>query len=449
MYLGTLAMLLAYLIRFPGQRIRIEFALVIAIAPFVWLGVFSAFGLYGLRRLAPAEEFRRLVWAVAVATTAITLISFWSKSSLSRVWVGLTWLLATVLLLSGRKVWHRVTGQMRGDGRLAFRTLIVGANGEVDRLIEALAGPESGFRVVACVATAAGTPEVASVRPDSALPVIGDVSRIREAIQETRADSIFLASSSVTPEEAAEVTKAARQEGVEVHVSSSLPVVVSTRLTLQPIGDVMALSLRPVELSGRQAALKRGFDVVLSLVTLVVLAPVLVGIVLAIKLSSRGPVLFKQLRVGRHGKQFMMLKFRTMLKGAESMLRDVAHLNEASGALFKIHNDPRVTRVGRWLRRWSLDELPQLFNVVRGDMSLVGPRPALPDEVAQYEEWHRGRLEIAPGVTGLWQVNGRADVEFDQYVRLDLFYIENWSLTYDLFILMKTIPALVSKKGAY
>ena len=448
MYLGTVAMITAYLIRFPGDPIRLEFALAIAVAPVVWLGVFSAFGLYGLRRLAPAEEFRRIVWAVAVATTAVTLISFWSKSSLSRIWVGLTWILATVFLLAGRKVWHFVMARMRADGRLAFRTLVVGANGEVSRLVDAMSAPDSGFRVVACLATAAGRP-YAETSDGVALPVINDVSGIRDAVQETRADAIFVASSTVTPEETAEVVKVARQEGLEVHMSSSLPLVVSTRLTLQPVGDVMALSLRPVQLSGRQAVLKRAFDILVAGTALILLLPVMLVIAAAIKLTSRGPVLFRQHRVGRHGNGFMILKFRTMLQGAESMLEDVAHLNEASGVLFKIRDDPRVTKVGRWLRRWSLDELPQLFNVLRGEMSLVGPRPALPDEVAKYEEWHRGRLEVAPGVTGLWQVNGRSDADFDQYVRLDLFYIENWSLTYDLYILLKTIPTLLSRRGAY
>jgi exopolysaccharide biosynthesis polyprenyl glycosylphosphotransferase len=448
MYLGTTAMLAAYLIRFSGQPIRLEFALVMAVAPFVWLGVFSAFGLYGLRRLAPAEEFRRIVWAVAVGTTLVALISFWSKSSFSRIWVALTWFLATVFVLVGRKIWHVVMGRMRADGRLAYRTIVVGANGEVARLVQVMKTPDSGFRVVGCLSTAAGEAKVQDFPEDLRLSVLGDVGNIRDAIRETGADSIFIAASSVTPEETADVAKVARQQGVELRMSSSLPLVVSTRLTLQPVGDVMALSLRPVQLSGRQAALKRIFDLIVSGALLLLLMPLLIAIAAAIKITSRGPILFRQRRVGRQGEYFMMLKFRTMVTGAESLLQDLAGRNEASGLLFKIRDDPRITRVGKWLRRWSLDEVPQLINVMRGEMSLVGPRP-LPIDVSDYEEWQLARLEVPPGVTGLWQVSGRSDLSFDEFVRLDLFYIENWSITYDLFVLAKTIPALLSKKGAY
>jgi lipopolysaccharide/colanic/teichoic acid biosynthesis glycosyltransferase len=160
-------------------------------------------------------------------------------------------------------------------------------------------------------------------------------------------------------------------------------------------------------------------------------------------------VLYKQVRVGRNGKLFTIYKFRTMVDGAERMQRELEARNEADGPLFKMRNDPRVTRFGRWLRRFSLDEVPQLLNVVRGQMSLVGPRPALPNEVANYEDWHRDRLEVPPGLTGLWQVRGRSELSFDDYVRLDLFYIENWSITYDLFILAKTIPSVLTRKGAF
>ena len=179
------------------------------------------------------------------------------------------------------------------------------------------------------------------------------------------------------------------------------------------------------------------------------LPPVFLLIAIAVKLTSRGPVFFRQERVGYHGRPFKILKFRTMVMDAEDRLEDLMHMNEATGPLFKMKDDPRVTKVGRLLRKLSLDELPQLFNVIRGDMSLVGPRPPLPREVAQYEDWMMARLEVRPGITGLWQVSGRSELPFEDYVRLDLFYIENWSLAYDLFILAKTVPTLVTARGAH
>ena len=171
--------------------------------------------------------------------------------------------------------------------------------------------------------------------------------------------------------------------------------------------------------------------------------------VAAIKLDSPGPVLFSQVRIGRNGRPFKCYKFRSMVDGAATMQEDLSALNEATGPLFKVRNDPRRTRVGRWLRRYSLDELPQLINVLRGEMSLVGPRPNLPDEVAQYAEWHGKRLTVSPGITGLWQVSGRSDLTFDEMVLLDIYYVENWSLTMDLSILLRSLPAVLRARGAY
>jgi exopolysaccharide biosynthesis polyprenyl glycosylphosphotransferase len=220
-------------------------------------------------------------------------------------------------------------------------------------------------------------------------------------------------------------------------------------LTVQPLGGVTALSLRPARLSGTQVVAKFAFDLLVASTLCLLLSPMLLVIAVAIKVTSPGPVLYRQRRVGLRGRPFTMLKFRTMRRGAD---RQVAELRQARGVtdvMFKLKDDPRVTAVGRVLRRYSLDELPQLFNVVRGDMSLVGPRPPLPEEVTRYEDWHFDRLEAPPGVTGLWQVSGRSDLPFDDCVRLDIFYIENWSLAYDLYILAKTIPVLLLKRGAY
>ena len=260
---------------------------------------------------------------------------------------------------------------------------------------------------------------------------------------------MFVASSSVKTDVMRQVTRGIRRYDVEVRVSANLTEILSSRLTIQPVGDLLALSLRPARLTGTQAAAKRSFDLLVSSFVFLITMPAWLLSALAVKATSRGPILFRQERVGKDGKPFKIYKFRTMVRDAESRLADLRPLNEASGPLFKIRRDPRVTSVGRFLRRYSIDELPQILNVLKGDMSLVGPRPPLPNEVATYEDWHRGRLEVRPGITGLWQVGGRAELSFDDYVRLDLFYIENWSILYDLYIMGRTIPAVLLPKGAF
>ena len=199
----------------------------------------------------------------------------------------------------------------------------------------------------------------------------------------------------------------------------------------------------------RQLVLKRVLDVCGGGLLLLLSLPVMLAIALLVKLTSAGPVLFRQVRIGQHGRAFVMFKFRTMLDGADAMLPDVSRLNEMQGPVFKLRRDPRITTVGRWLRVWSLDELPQLWNVVRGEMSLVGPRPPLAAEVARYEGSQRRRLTMKPGMTGAWQVAGRNQVGFDDWVRLDLTYIDTWSLKTDLIILARTIPAVLSRRGAW
>ena len=212
----------------------------------------------------------------------------------------------------------------------------------------------------------------------------------------------------------------------------------------------MALSLKPVRLTGHQAAVKRAFDLSSARSARPALARCSLAIAALGASSPRpGPVLFRQRRVGQRGRPFTILKFRTMRGGADAMVAELRLKHGMNDLMFKLQDDPRVTRVGRFLRRFSLDELPQLINVLRGEMSLVGPRPPLPEEVAEYEDWQFDRLEVSPGITGLWQVSGRSELSFDECVRLDLFYIENWSLAYDLYIVAKTLPVLVSRRGAY
>lgn len=442
-YLCVLAaFLLAYLIRFDTNPDAMSFVAVMAVAPPLFLVVFAGYRLYSAYRFAHAEEFRRVVFAVATGITGVVIWSYWTKASLSRVWVGLSWLFATLFVLLGRRVWHHVVWKRRQAGRLLYRTLIVGNNDEAAHLAGVMLAVPAGFAPVGYVVT--GGDGAADMDGLAAHGGLGDLDA---AIEQTDAECLFVASSAIRGRDMGTVTKVARERGLEVRISANVPEMLSTRISAQPLGGVMAFSVWPVRLTGAQAATKRGFDLLVGLVTMVLLSPVWLVAGVAVALSSRGPVLFRQERVGLRGRTFTMLKFRTMVAGADAEVPE--EVNEAEGPLFKARRDPRITGVGRVLRRWSMDELPQLLNVLRGDMSLVGPRPSLPAEVGRYEDWQRDRLEVRPGMTGLWQVSGRSALSFDDYVRLDLFYIENWSLAYDLFLLAKTVPAVLMGKGAW
>jgi exopolysaccharide biosynthesis polyprenyl glycosylphosphotransferase len=237
--------------------------------------------------------------------------------------------------------------------------------------------------------------------------------------------------------------------GTDLCVAPALLDVAGPRTTIRPVAGLPLLHMDHPEFTGARRVIKTAFDKALALAALVLGAPLLAAIAMIIRLDDGGPALFRQTRVGKDGRSFTVYKFRTMVLDAEQRKAELAEFNEQHGLLFKIRKDPRVTRAGSWLRRWSLDELPQLANVLAGDMSLVGPRPALPEEAAMYGDHVRRRLAVKPGLTGLWQVNGRSDLSWDESVRLDLRYVENWSFVLDLQILWKTCAAVVRGSGAY
>jgi len=274
------------------------------------------------------------------------------------------------------------------------------------------------------------------------LPLLGDLEQLQSLIRNHAADCLFVASSALTFEDISWVAQAARKEGVEVRVSANLPRMLTSRLCFQTVGQTIAISLRPVRLTGRQVMVKRGFDLVVASIGLVLAAPLFAAIALAVRLSSPGPVFFRQERVTKDGKVFQMHKFRTMRTGADRAL-------DTSAPFFKMAADSPLTRVGRFIRRTSLDELPQLWDVLVGNMSLVGPRPLPADQVAANVELLRERHEVLAGVTGWWQINGRSSLSPEAALALDRFYIENWSLGLDLYILLRTFGAVASGKGAY
>ncbi len=424
-----------------------RFVAVLIFAPVAWVALLAAFQLYSISRLSPAEEFRRLLEATVTALALGFVLVFMSSNrpgGPSDLWLALTWVVALAILMISRKLWHRYRWRLRARGDLLFRTLVVGANDEAVKLADVLQNRSFGFRPIGLVET-----EGVWAPPLAKVPVLGSIDELSYLIETHDAECVFVASSAVGIELMKRVAKQLRRQNVEVRISANLTEILSSRLSVQPVGELLALSLKPVRLSGPQAIAKRVFDLVGSGLVLVLGSPIWLTLAVVVKATSRGPILYRQLRVGHNGHRFTMFKFRTMVDGADAMLAQLLDHNEADGPLFKMRVDPRVTRFGRWLRRFSLDELPQLLNVIRGEMSLVGPRPALPIEVENYEDWHHDRLEVPPGITGLWQVRGRSELGFDDYVRLDLFYIENWSILYDLFILAKTVPSVLLGKGAF
>ena len=437
------ALIVAYLSRFGDLRMGRGFSLVVLLAPLGWLTVARTYHLYDPHLLSTPEEVRSILSASAVGMGVLSVVAFWSNQSFSRAWLGLAWLLLIALELGTRFVWRAHLRRQRMAGGLRFRTVIVGAGNEAEALAQAAKAPALGFLPVGYVTVGAVQ------RRSDGFPVLGSLPRLVEIIRANDVECLLVASTEVDPSQMRRILRAARATQVQVRISARLPEVIPTRLHAQPLGNTMALSLEPARFTRAQAAAKRLFDLCLASIALILTAPFLAAVAVAVKATSDGPILFRQTRVGRLGRRFTMYKFRTMHEGAEALRSRLAARNEAGGLLFKIREDARITPLGRVLRRWCIDEIPQLLNVLKGDMSLVGPRPPLPDEVDKYEEWHHERLDVLPGMSGLWQVSDRSDLRFDEYVRLDLFYVENWSLFLDLSILAKTIPAVLLRRGSY
>jgi exopolysaccharide biosynthesis polyprenyl glycosylphosphotransferase len=308
-----------------------------------------------------------------------------------------------------------------------------------------VAQPELGYRVIGFVDD---DPE--KNRTDiGRFKALGEIDSLPRVVQEEGIDEVIITLPWIYHRRILGIMRQCERERVRARIVPDLFQLALSRVDIEDLGGIPIIGVKEISITGWNLAFKRTSDIVLSLAVLVLLFPLMLLISVAIKLDSPGPVLFKQVRVGRDGRRFVFYKFRSMRQGAEEERPQLADLDETVGPIFKIRRDPRCTRLGRFLRRTSLDELPQLYNVLRGEMSLVGPRPAIPVEVEQYQEWHRKRLEVSPGMTGLWQVSGRSQLTFDEMCLLDIYYLENWSPLLDLKIALKTIPAVLAGTGAY
>ncbi|HEX2312982.1 MAG TPA: sugar transferase [Thermomonospora sp.] len=456
--LDFLAMLVAGLVAFAvrfspvPEGYTIWYVVLAAALPVLWVTVLAIGRGYEPRYIGVgSEEFHKVVRSGFVVTAIVAMAAYATKTELARGYVLIALPLGTFLTLVLRYRLRKRLHWRRWKGECMRRVVAVGHRGAVSDLIRLLEKQRyHGMDIAAvCLPSALSWGEDA-VADVEGVPVMGDFGQVPAVVEAIGADSVaVLACPELNGAALRRLAWQIERDDVELVVAPALMDVVGPRISIRPVAGLPLLHVEHPELSGGRRLVKELFDRLGALVALLALAPLVVGIVVAIRLLDGGPVLFRQVRVGRDGREFTILKFRTMVDDAETRKAELVAQNETDGLLFKIRRDPRVTRVGRVLRRYSLDELPQLFNVLRGEMSLVGPRPPLPEEVERYGDDVRRRLVVKPGMTGLWQVSGRSDLSWEESVRLDLRYVENWSLVLDLQIMWKTWSAVVRGSGAY
>jgi exopolysaccharide biosynthesis polyprenyl glycosylphosphotransferase len=391
------------------------------------------------------EEYKRIATATLFVFGFIALVVYGLGIVVPRPYVLIALPIGLTLLTASRWTWRQWLIYQRGHGRFIDDVLVVGSARSVSHLIETVQTFwHSGYRVIgACIDE---SPEGTWI---NGVPVIGGVAEVSRLAHESNVHGVVVASSAQShPEMMRELGWALQDLDIDLIVAPALTNIAGPRLHVRPVAGVPLLHVEPPTYQGAQYWQKTLLDRMGSFVLVVVLSPVILAVGLLVTLTSKGPAFYVQERVGVDGKTFGMLKFRSMVDGAHA-LRAALAADRGNEMLFKMADDPRVTKVGKVLRRFSLDEIPQLFNVLKGDMSLVGPRPPLPEEVARYGTDAARRLVVRPGITGPWQVSGRSDLDWEETVRLDLYYVENWSLVGDLLLLAKTVRAVLSKKGAY
>jgi exopolysaccharide biosynthesis polyprenyl glycosylphosphotransferase len=428
----------------------------------LWLGCVAFSRGYSVQLIGRGTvEYRRVIDASIRFCAVVAMLAFALHIDLAR-WVAVVGLPLTCLLaLAFRWAVRLALGKARARGAAMYRVLVIGDDATVFPLAARLAGaPQQGYDVVGvCLPRGAdrresddGSRKTERRRRRLDLDVLGDLDDVRRLAASSEVDVIAVApSAAITAERLRQLAWDVEGEGVEMLVAPALIDVAGPRIHIRPVEGQPLLHVRTPKLSGTSAVVKEVFDRLLALVGIVLTGPLMIIAALIIRTDSAGPALFRQVRVGRGGRPFTVYKFRSMHVNADSRVATLWEQNvHSEGPLFKMTDDPRLTRVGRILRRWSIDELPQLLNVLIGHMSLVGPRPPLPSEVDKYERSHvYRRLMVKPGLTGLWQVSGRSDLDWSESVRLDLYYVENWSLAFDMGILGRTVGAVLRGRGAY
>ncbi|MEO6351446.1 MAG: sugar transferase [Candidatus Limnocylindrales bacterium] len=410
----------------------------------LWVAALWFMGLYRLRSYWTVRGDITAVLRVLalVSVVSLAVLYLFDLTNVSRLLLGILFVAQPVATILSRVTLRLVLERLRSNGLLRRELVVVGAGVEAQEFADIVERHgELGLHVV-------GHLRAPHDRPSRVTrPLLGNADEIERVLQETVVDEVALCLSPADWIYVEPIRRACAEQGKVVRVSVRSFGGVLTGGQVEEVGDLPIVSFAYGPDRFLSMLLKRAFDMLASVTLLLLLSPILAVVAVVIRALDGSPILFRQQRVGLHGRRFMCLKFRTMFPDAELRHAEVQHLNQIRGAAFKIFDDPRVTRTGRFLRQTSLDELPQLWNVLRGDMSLVGPRPAPPREVEQYSLWHRRRLSMRPGLTGLWQVSARNEVDFDRRVTLDLDYIDRWSLWMDLKIVLRTIPAVLAQQG--
>jgi exopolysaccharide biosynthesis polyprenyl glycosylphosphotransferase len=435
-------------IRFGGG-LGLHYAMLCVTLPLLWVATLLLFGAYSVRSIGTgSDEFRKVLNAGFGLTAGLAILSYAVNVELSREYLLLTMPTLTGADLCVRLAQRKRLHRRRAKGQCMSTLLAVGPESAVADLVKELKrGTYHGLAVVAaCVGGETTSREVAGIPVFGGLAVDDVVSAVRRSGADTVA---VLSSSELDAVTLRQIAWGLEKTGTGLYVAPALLDVAGPRTTIRPTAGLTLLHVDHPELSGLRQVIKGLFDRVVAGGALIILSPLFFALAVTIRASDAGPALFVQTRVGKNGRTFRMYKFRTMVVDAEKRLAELREKNDNDGAKFKMRRDPRVTAVGARLRKWSLDELPQLINVFKGEMSLVGPRPALPDETALYADHVRRRLVVKPGLTGMWQVNGRSDLSWEESVRLDLRYVENWSFALDLQILWKTFSVIFRGAGAY
>lgn len=452
------AFVLAYWVRYDLQLFRAVdpafnvpyqvYLPFVAIFTLLLILVYRQHGVYQLRRkISWFDEFYAIVNGTTTSIVIMIVIIFLYRPAFySRIIFIYAGLLAVALLSLSRLLKVLLQRRLRRQGIGIRRVLIVGA-GEVGRTVmrATVANPESGFQIVGFLDDnpTKGETDIGRFR------ALGSTTNLADILEQEEIDEVIITLPWQYHRKIISLMAQCERQNIRTRIVPDLFQMTLNRMHVEEVAGVPMISLKEPGISGLNQLIKRGIDVVFAATALGLFAPLMGLVALMIKMESPGPVLFQQERVGKNGRCFKLYKFRSMVEDAEEQLEALKDFNEADGPIFKMKADPRVTRLGKWLRRLSLDELPQFYNVLRGDMSLIGPRPPLPAEVEQYQEWHKRRLEIAPGITGLWQVSGRSELTFDEMALLDIYYIENWSLGLDTKILWQTVPRVLFGSGAY